>query len=68
MARKQKTPLNPGESASLKAAVFDLSEIAAKQMLYGMIQLLSAKNSILVEHFRDCLDDARKYSQIKNQL
>ena len=67
MARKQKTPLNPGESANLKAAVYDLTELAAKQMLYGMIQLLSSKSSILVEQFRDVLDDARKYAQTKKQ-
>jgi len=63
MEKKPRTPLNPVEARDVKAAVYDLSESAAKQLLFGMIQILSLKNSVIKEQFLEILDDARKYSQ-----
>lgn len=65
MAREKRTPLNPVEVRDVKAAVYDLSESAAKQLLYGMVQVLSFKSSTTKEQFIEILDDAKKYNQIK---
>lgn len=58
-------PLNPGESKTLKTAVYDLSELAAKQTLYGVIQILSIKVHVPLSVFKEILDDARKYDEVK---
>ena len=65
MGKKARTPLNPVESRDLKAAVYDLSEVAVKQLVYGIIQILSLKSIVIKEQFLEILDDARKYSQLK---
>jgi hypothetical protein len=67
MARQKLYPLNSVEAKDLKAAVYDLTELAAKQILYGMIQILSMKNRIIRDQFEEILDDARKYSELKKQ-
>jgi hypothetical protein len=67
MEKKPRTPLNPVEARDVKAAVYDLSEAAVKQLLYGVIQILSLKNSVIKEQFLEILDDARKYNQIKSK-
>jgi hypothetical protein len=65
MDKNAHTPLNPMEARDVKAAVYDLSEVSAKQLLYGVIQILSLKNSIIKEQFLEILDDAKKYSEGK---
>lgn len=63
-----KTPmvhLNPGEAKTLKARVYDLSELAAKQALYGIVQVLSFKVNVSRSMFEEVIDDAEKYSKIK---
>jgi len=60
-------PLNAGESKALKAAVYDLSELAAKQTLYGMIQILCIKVHVPMSVFKEILDDARKYDEVKGK-
>lgn len=65
MVRKTLTSMNPGEASALRAAVFDLSEKGSKQMLYSMIIILSQNSSVMLGQFRNVLDDARKYSQVK---
>jgi hypothetical protein len=67
MEKKPRTPLNPVEVRDVKAAVYDLSEAAVKQLLYGVIQILSLKSSVIKEQFLEILDDARKYNQIKSK-
>ena len=64
MERKTLHPLNPGEAKTLKAAIYDLAELAAKQALYGVVQLLSFKPRISREEFQEIIDDARKYSEL----
>ncbi|MBM4338994.1 MAG: hypothetical protein FJ110_05585 [Deltaproteobacteria bacterium] len=63
--RKVVSPLNPGEAKILKASIFDLNETAAKQCLYGIIQVLSFKNSLSISFFKEILDDSVKYCQVK---
>jgi len=58
-------PLNPGEAKVLKAQVYDLSELAAKQALYGIIQVLSFKGNVSRPQLEEVIDDATKYSQLK---
>jgi hypothetical protein len=58
-------PLNPGEAHTLKARAYDLSELGAKQALYGIIQVLSFKVNVSRSMFEDVIDDAEKYSKIK---
>lgn len=67
MAREWLTPLNPVEVKDVKAAVYDLSERAAKQLLYGVIQILSFKSIVIKGEFLDILDDAKKYNQINQK-
>ena len=65
-----KTPmvhLNPGEAKVLKAQVYDLSELAAKQALYGIIQILSFKVNMSRSMFEDVIDDAVKYNEEKGR-
>ena len=57
--------LNPGEGKMLKARVYDLSELAAKQALYGIIQVLAFKVNVSRSMFEEIIDDAEKYSKIK---
>jgi hypothetical protein len=59
------TVLNPGEAKVLKARVYDLSELAAKQALYGIVQVLSFKVNVSRSMFEEVIDDAEKYSKIK---
>jgi hypothetical protein len=56
---------NPGEAKLFKATVYDLSELAAKQALYGIIQVLSFKVNMSRSMFEDVMDDAVKYSKVK---
>jgi hypothetical protein len=54
---------NPGEAKLFKAKVYDLSELGAKQALYGIIQILSFKVNVSRPMFEEVVDDAVKYSQ-----
>ena len=67
MAREKVFPIYPDEARTLKALVYDLSEMGAKQALWGMIQILSLKTSITQAQFKEVLDDAAKYCQTKKQ-
>lgn len=58
-------PLNPGESHTLKAQIFDLSESGCKQALYGLVQILSCRPSVGRIMFETVIDDARKYCEVK---
>ena len=57
--------LNPGEVKELKARVFDLSELATKQALYGIIQILSFRINVSRNMFQEIIEDAVKYNMIK---
>ncbi|MDP2362675.1 MAG: hypothetical protein Q8M94_02775, partial [Ignavibacteria bacterium] len=56
-------PIYQDEARILKAQVYDLSEIAAKQALFGIIQVLTLKTSITQAQFKEILDGAGKYYQ-----
>lgn len=64
MPREKVFPIYPDEARTLKACVFDLSETAAKQALFAMVQILSLKTFITQAQFKEIIDDAGKYSQI----
>ena len=67
MARKKLFPIYPDEARTLKAKVYGFSESAAKQALWGMIQVLSTKTFVSQAQFKELLDDAGKYTQAKKQ-
>ncbi len=67
MPREKVFPIYLDEARALKAQVYDFSETAAKQALWGMIQILSLKTTITQAQFREILDDAGKYTQAKKQ-
>ena len=58
-------PLNPGEAKTLKARVYDLSGLAAKQALYGIIQILLFKVNISRSMFEEVIDDSVKYNEVR---
>lgn len=60
-------PLNPGGAKELKAQVYDLTELAAKQALYGIVQALSFRANITSIMFKEIIDDAVKYSKNKKE-
>ena len=49
----------------LKAAVHDLSEQAAKQALYAIIQVLSLAPHVRRPVFEEIINDARKLTEAK---
>lgn len=57
--------MNAGEASVLKARIYDLSDVAAKQALYGLVQVLSCRANISRAFFESCVDDAAKYTRIK---
>ena len=67
MELKTLHPLNPGEAKVLKAAVYDLGELATKQALYGIIQVLSFKPRMSTDMLKEIVDDARKYSDLSKK-
>ena len=67
MAREKVFPIYQDEARVLKAKVYDFSETAAKQALWGLIQILSFKTSITQTQFKEILDDAANYTQVKKQ-
>ncbi|MBS3918899.1 MAG: hypothetical protein KG012_08430 [Deltaproteobacteria bacterium] len=67
MKGKKVFPIYTDEARNLKALVYDLSETGAKQALWGIIQILTIRTSITQAQFKEILDDAGKYSQIKKE-
>jgi hypothetical protein len=66
MKDKLKSPLvhlNLEEARALKAQVFDMSELSAKQALYGIIQVYSLKVNMSGSMFLNLIDDSVKYSE-----
>ena len=57
--------LDTEESKTLKARVYDLSELAAKQVLYGIIQIFTMKAKLSIPVFEEVIDDAAKYSKVQ---
>ena len=57
--------LDTEESRALKARVYDLSELEAKQVLYGIIQIFTMKAKLSIPIFEEVIDDAGKYSKAK---
>jgi hypothetical protein len=62
---RDRASLMPAEAHNLKAIVHGLSDLAAKQALYGLIQVLSFKSGVSGLMFSEVLDDARKYTEVK---
>jgi hypothetical protein len=60
MARQKWCPINQGEVMFLKAAVHNLSEGAAKQALYGIIQVLTIAPHVRRPTFEEIIGDATK--------
>lgn len=68
MTREKMSPLNPGETMRLKAGIGGLSEIAARSMINGLLQVLFLKGSISRKAFEEILIDAQKYQDAIKQL
>ena len=68
MSKEKVFPIYLDEARMLKATVYDLSETAARQALFAMVQILTFKTSITQVQFKEILDDAGKYTQAKKQL
>jgi hypothetical protein len=64
----EKGAFNLGECWAFKALVFDLSESAAKQALYGVVQVLGASPTVSGEKVKQILDDARVYNGIRERI
>jgi hypothetical protein len=60
MKKTKHYPLNLGEAAVLKAAVYDLSQSARLQVIWAIINDLSLKSTLTRNRFEDIIDDARK--------
>lgn len=59
-------PTLPDEEAKdLKAQIYDLSEQACKQALFGMVQILKEHPSILLVAFRLLVEDGTKLTNVK---
>jgi hypothetical protein len=67
MTREKLYSLNPGETMLLKQDINNLSELAAKAMLAGLIHALFLKGSISKKVFEEILADAKKYSDVIKQ-
>jgi len=67
MTKNNVFPVCSDEARILKAKVFDFSESAAKQALWGIIQIFTLKTSITMAQFKEMLNDASIYSQSKKQ-
>lgn len=65
MARQKWCPINQGEVMFLKAAVHDLSEQAAKQALYEIIQVLGLAPHVRRPTFEEIIADAAKLTTAK---
>ena len=68
MSREKTYPINAGEAKVLKAAIYDLSEGAAKQALYGIIQILELTPNVRRRVFEEIIADATKLSAAKKKL
>lgn len=53
------------EAAIVKAQIYDLSEQACKQALFGMVEILREHPSILLVAFRLLIEDATKLTNHK---
>jgi hypothetical protein len=56
--------INPGEAKLLKVTIERLSHLAAKQALYGIVQVLALTGSLRTKTFEEILDDARKLTEM----
>jgi Flp pilus assembly pilin Flp len=65
--KKQEHPLNPGEAKVLKVTIERLNQTAAKQALYGIVNVLSTKATLQVKLFEEILDDAWRLAQLTEQ-
>ena len=54
-------PLDVNYSKDLKALIFDLDEKACKQILFGMVEILTEHPSILRNVFVELVSDGRDY-------
>lgn len=68
MSREKTYPINPGEAKLLKAAIYDLSEGAAKQALYGIVQILGLTPNMRRRVFEEIIADATKLTVAKKKL
>jgi hypothetical protein len=62
-------PTLPKEEAKMvRAQIYDLSEEGAKQVLYGMVQILEQQPSVLMVAFRLLIEDGGKYSEVMKNM
>jgi hypothetical protein len=63
MTKETQYPLNPGEERDLRIIIKNLSELAAKQALYGIVQGFSLKATLTKRHFLEVMDDAKRLTE-----
>jgi hypothetical protein len=61
MTRRRTNPLNPGEAKDLTTKIDNLSEIAARSALFGIVTALSYHAHLAIDYFSDIINDATKY-------
>lgn len=64
MKKERRNPLHWEEIKESKAVIFNLTEAAAKQLLWAIVNVLSLRVTLKKEQFLEILDDAVKYNQI----
>ena len=52
------------DAKMVRAQIYDLSEQGAKQVLYGMVQILEQNPSVMMVAFRLLVEDGGKYSEL----
>lgn len=64
MKKERRNPLHWDEIRESKTAIYNLSELASKQLLLGIVQVLSLRVTLKKEQFLDVLGDAKLYDEI----
>lgn len=60
--------LDSNYSKDLKALIFDLDEKACKQVLFGMVEILTQHPSILRNVFISLVSDGRDYHKARTAI
>jgi len=51
------------KSQDLKAIIYDLDERAIRQVLFGIVEILKVKSSVLTDQFKALIDDGARLTE-----
>jgi len=51
------------KSQDLKAIIYDLDERAIRQVLFGIVEILKLKSSVLTDQFKALIDDGARLTE-----